>query len=105
MKTKELKEMLTATEVAKLWNERAAAEGKEANYTRFSVYGQREKLAGIDTPLGRLFNKEQAMTIPLPRYNPRPDTRKRNQELKGKKRDKETLRFVDQVEEEPAAPK
>lgn len=101
MRKKDLEQMITATEVARIWNERAAAEGKETNYTRWTVYNQREKIAGVDTPLGRLFNKEQVMTMPLPRYNPRPDTKKRNQELKGKKRDKETWQFVDESEEDP----
>jgi hypothetical protein len=102
MKTKDVQQMITATQVARIWNERAAAEGKEAHYTRWSVYGQRHKLAGIDTELGRLFSREQAMTMPLPRYNPRPDTTKRNKELKGKKRDTDTWRFLEQPENEPA---
>jgi hypothetical protein len=101
MKKKDLAEMLTATEVARLWNERAAKEGIETNYTRWSVYGQKDKLDVLETPLGPLFNREQAMTVPLPRYRKRPDTTKRNRALKGKKRDKATGRFLDQPEEEP----
>lgn len=102
MEKEDIEQMLTATEVAKLWNERARAEGKEAHYTRWSVYGQKDKLSGIETHAGPLFERSQAMTIPLPRYNPRPDTAKRNLALKGKRRDKATGRFFDQEREEGA---
>jgi len=91
--------MITASEVAKIWNERAKKENRETNYTRFSVYTQRDNLGGIDTPLGRLFNKERAETIPLPKYHPRPDTAQRNRaSLTGRKRDKETNQFLPALE-------
>lgn len=77
-----VKQMISASEVAEIWNERASKEGKEAHYTRFSVYTQRNKLRGIDTHLGRLFEKEHAETIDLPKYRARPDTAKRNRDRK-----------------------
>jgi hypothetical protein len=101
VKRKELKDMITASEVAEIWRKRSEAEGKKVKYTRFSVYGQRDKLGYIETPLGFLYERARAEAIDLPKYNPRPDVIERNQKLKGRKRDKETGQFESVSEQRP----
>ncbi len=91
---KELKKMITASEVAKIWRERAAAEGKDTRYTRFSVYTQRDKLGYTETPLGFLYDREKAETLSLPAYHARPDVADNNKRFKGMTRDKDTSQFL-----------
>jgi hypothetical protein len=90
----DIKNMITASEVAKIWNERAQSEGRETNYTRYSVYPLRDELGYTETPLGFLYEKSRAETSRMPQSRKRPDVAARNQELyKGHKRNKETGQF------------
>lgn len=92
---KELKKMITASEVAKIWRERAAAEGKDAKYTRFSVYTQKDKLGYTETPLGFLYERERAEKIDLPAYKARPDVAENNKKLyTGRQRNKHNHEFL-----------
>src|SRR5260221_8710574 len=55
---------ISASEVARIWNERAKVENKEVIYTCWDVYARRNYIGGMDTPSGRLFSRERVSIIP-----------------------------------------
>lgn len=64
--------LLSASEVAAIWNERAKQAGYETHYTRFSVRQRVKKskqgnqLEPVqETPLGFLYREADARSIPL----------------------------------------
>lgn len=62
--------LLTATQVAELWNQRAKEMGYTTHYTRFSVRNRREKgkkglTPAIKTPVGKFYWEKDAMEINL----------------------------------------
>lgn len=64
--------LISASEVAEIWNKRAAAQGYKTNYTRFSVRQRHRKskagnelVPAMQTPLGFLYRESDAWSIKL----------------------------------------
>jgi hypothetical protein len=65
--------LLTAAQVAEIWNERAREMGfPDTNYTRFSVRQRHRKARkghmftpAVETPIGFLYWEQDARTFPL----------------------------------------
>ena len=62
--------LLTAAEVAAIWNERALKMGYKTNYTRFSVHARRAKgkktfEPDMVTPIGNLYKESRARNVEL----------------------------------------
>lgn len=62
--------LLTAAEVAAIWNKRARDMGYRTNYTRFSVAARRTRgkqtfTPDVETALGNLYRESRAWTIAL----------------------------------------
>src|SRR2546423_11835279 len=91
-KQKPLGDLISATEVAKIWNRRAQEAGYEGKYTRWSVYQRREALGGIETHLGYLYSRKKAEEINLRFGSPsRPDVTEKNKKRRGKKQFSEDI--------------
>jgi hypothetical protein len=62
--------LLSAAEVATIWNERAREMGYKTNYTRFSVFGRRTRgkkdfQPDMETPIGKFYLESRARSIKL----------------------------------------
>ncbi len=85
--------MISASDVAEIWNRRAQNAGYEGSYTRWSVYQRREVLGGIKTELGYLYERKKAEEINLRFGSPRrPEVADRNRTRKGKKQSSEDIK-------------
>ena len=87
-------DLITASEVAKIWNKRAKAMGYDRRYTRRSVNVRRETRktarANIlkpaqETPLGNLYRREDAWKHPIQPQIGRPPGLKTEPKLKAVK--------------------
>lgn len=62
--------LITAAQVAAIWNERALKMGYKTSYTRFSVHARRAKgkktfEPDMVTPIGNLYKESRARSVPL----------------------------------------
>lgn len=86
-------DLISASEVAKIWNRRAEAAGYTGRYTRWSVYPRRKKLKAVETPLGSLYSRKMAEETNLRFGSPsRPDVVEKNKSRKGKKQISEDVK-------------
>jgi len=68
--TPEEDRLITAAEVAAIWNERALQMGYKTNYTRFSVHTRRARgkktfEPDLVTPIGNFYKESRARSVPL----------------------------------------
>lgn len=62
--------LLSAAEVAAIWNEMAREMGYETNYTRFSVFARRTRgkksfEPDLETPIGKFYRESRARAVKL----------------------------------------